>query len=61
MNICIEFTHKNIHMTILLNVHIFICIGSAREGGFAAHDHMNEMWTKIEIPVLLVTFKTAGI
>jgi hypothetical protein len=35
-------------------------IGSAREGGFGAHDHMNDLWTTIDIPVLLVTFKTAG-
>jgi hypothetical protein len=34
--------------------------GSAREGGFGAHDHMNDLWTTIDIPVLLVTFKTAG-
>ena len=33
--------------------------GSVRDGGFAAHDHYNEMWKDIEIPVLLVTFQTA--
>lgn len=33
--------------------------GSVRDGGFAAHDHFGEMWRDIEIPVLLVTMKTA--
>ena len=40
-------------------VHCGTRAGSAREGGFAAHDHANEEWRSIKIPVLLVTLSTA--
>ena len=39
--------------------HCGVRAGSAPEGGFAAHDHMNEGWKSITIPVLLVTLNTA--
>ena len=40
-------------------LHCGVRAGSAPEGGFGAHDHMNEGWKGITIPVLLVTLTTA--
>lgn len=34
-------------------------VGSVREGGFAPHDHFDKMWRVINIPVLLISLKTA--